>query len=442
MTSNVTFQHVPEQAYQPSRRHFLKRFAGGVAAAGLLPAFGFSGDRRARGTLAQQVGRLAPGQVGDEDFWRLVKDQFPLRPGLILMNAANLCPSPYPVAETVFHYTRDIDADASSQNRGKFKDLHEAALEALARYMGADTDEVVITRNTSEGNNLVIAGLDLGAGDEVVLWDQNHPSNNVAWDVRAQRHGFTVKHVATPADPQSSDDLIEPFAEALTANTRVLSFSHVSNVSGVGLPAKALCAIARERGILTLIDGAQTFGVHQINLHEIGCDFYTGSAHKWFLGPKEGGLLYVRRERVDVLWPSVVGVGWEKAREQGARKFGTMGQRDDAMLAAVGKTVEFLETIGNDRIEARVRELAAALKDLIREHLPQAEFRTPLSAELSGGVVIFTLPDVDFRAAFASLYEEHHIGCAVMGGNLRLCPHIYNTMDEVERVVEVVKGLA
>ena len=442
MTSNEAFQHVPPEAYQPSRRRFLRRFAGGVAGAGLLPAFGFLGHRKPLDALAQRAARLAPGQVGDEDFWRMVKDQFPLRPGLILMNAANLCPSPYPVAETVFHYTRDVNADASFQNRGKFNDLHEAALEALARYMGTDADEVVITRNTSESNNLVIAGLDLKTGDEVVLWDQNHPTNNVAWDVRAQRYGFTVKRVETPADPQSADDLIEPFAEAMTANTRVLSFSHVSNVSGVGLPARELCALARERDILTLIDGAQTFGSHQVDLHDVGCDFYTGSAHKWFLGPKEGGLLYVRRERVDALWPSVVGVGWEQARERGARKFGTMGQRDDAMLAAVGKAVDFLETIGNARIEARVRALATAIKTRVREHFPQATFRTPFEPELSGGVVIFNVPEVDFRAAFASLYEEHHLGCALRGDNLRLCPHIYNTMDEVERVVEVVKGLA
>lgn len=103
-----------------------------------------------------------------------MKDQFPLRPGLILMNAANLCPSPYPVSGAVFQFTHDVDADASFQNRGKFNDLHEAALEALGRYMGADADEVVITRNTSEGNNMVIAGLDLDAGDEVVLYEKHH----------------------------------------------------------------------------------------------------------------------------------------------------------------------------------------------------------------------------------------------------------------------------
>ena len=440
MTPNIPFQHVPDEAYRPSRRRFLKRFAGGMAAAGLLPAFGFTGS----GSFAARVASWAPGAARDEAFWRLVKDQFPLRPGLILMNAANLCPSPYPVSDAVFQFTHDVDADASFQNRGKFNDLHGAVLEALGRYMGADADEVVITRNTSEGNNLVIAGLDLGAGDEVVLWDQNHPSNNVAWDVRAQRYGFTVKRVATPAMPQGPDDLMAPFAEALTANTRVLSFSHVSNVSGVALPAKALCAMARERGILTLIDGAQTFGVHQISLHELGCDFYTGSAHKWFLGPKEGGLLYVRRERAGDLWPSVVSVGWEQAREQGARKFGTLGQRDDAMLVAVGKTVEFLETIGNAHIEARVRDLAAALKAGVQEHVPQAHFHTPLDPDLSGGVVIFGLPGVDLRAAFMPLYEEYHIGCAVMGSDepfIRFCPHIYNTMEEVDRVVEVIQGM-
>jgi len=444
MTPDVFFQHVPETACRPSRRHFLKRLAGGMTAASVLPA-GFSRGSATSDTLARRGGPGASGAGGDEDYWRLVKDQFPLRPGLILMNAANLCPSPYPVAEAVFRFTRDVDADASFQNRGKFNDLHEAALEALARYMGADADEVVITRNTSEGNNLIVAGVDLRAGDEVVLWDQNHPSNNVAWDVRAQRYGFTVKRVATPVDARTPDDLIVPFASVLSEHTRVLSFSHVSNVSGVALPAATLCAIARDRGIFTLIDGAQTFGVHQVDLHSVGCDAYTGSAHKWFLGPKEAGLLYVRRERVGDVWPSVVGVGWEAARERGARKFGTLGQRDDAMLAAVGQTVAFLETLGNARIEARVRALAAALKEKIREHVPQAVFRTPLDPALSGGVVVFNLPGVDLDRAFTTLYEQHHVGCAVMHGDfagVRFCPHVYNTMAEVERVVEVVSGLA
>ena len=388
--------------------------------------------------------RSAIGHSDDEALWQLVREQFAIRPGFTLMNAANLCPSPFPVSDAVVRYTRDIDTDASLQNRAKFDGMYEWASEALARYMGADADEVVITRNTTEGNNVVVSGADLRRGDEVVLWDQNHPSNNVSWDVQARRRGFTVIRVTTPIDPKSTYDLTAPFAEALTERTRVLSFSHVSNVSGVALPAKELCAIASERGILTLVDGAQTFGSHVVNLHELGCDCYTGSAHKWFLGPKEGGILYVRRERAPEIWPLMVGVAWEERHALGARRFSTLGQRDDANHAAVGRTVEFLETIGNVPIEARVRSLATALKAAVAERIPAAEVLTPTGPVFSGGVVVFTVPGADLQAAFDRLYADHQVGCALMGTEkqyLRFCPHIYNSMDEVHRVVEAVRSL-
>ncbi len=377
----------------------------------------------------------------DEALWRLVRDQFPLRPGFILMNAANLCPSPFPVSDAVVQYTRDIDADASFQNRAKFSALYDEAISALARYMHARNDELVLVRNTTEGNNVVINGLDLGPGDEVVLWDQNHPSNNVAWDVQAHRRGFAVRRVTTPVAPASRDELVGVFADVLTSRTRVLSFSHLSNVTGVELPATALCGLARERGIWTHIDGAQTFGVHVVDLHAIGCDSYAGSAHKWFLGPKEGGLLYVRHQRAAELWPSVVGVGWEEAQDQGAGRFGTLGQRDDAMLAAMGRTVEFLEIIGNANIDARVRLLANTLKEGVRTHVPGAQLLTPIDPALSGGVVLFTVRGMDMERAFEMLYERHGIGCALMGETIRFCPHIYNPMDDVHRVVEAVQSL-
>lgn len=380
----------------------------------------------------------------DEAYWQMVKAQFPLRAGLTIMNAANLCPSPYPVIDAVTGLTRDVDSDASFQNRGKFAELRERSREALAGYLGADPAEIAITRNTSEGNNTVINGLTLGRGDAVVIWDQNHPTNNVAWDVRAERYGFTVRRVHTPVSPQSDDDLIAPFAEALTPDTRLLGFSHVSNVSGVGLPAGQLCALARARGILTLVDGAQTFGASQVRLHEMGCDFYTGSAHKWLMGPKEAGVLYVRADRIADLWPSDVGVGWEAALRQGARKFETLGQRDDAAVAAMGTAVDFHNTIGPANVEHRIRSLASAIKQGLRERLSAALFHTPFADQHSAGVVVFTVPGVNPREIFNQLYSEHSIACAAMGGDfagVRLSPHIYNTMEDVNRVLEVVPAL-
>ena len=425
------------------RRRFLTTLVGGVAATAAAPGAHGSSIPVGR-SLAGLRRSLKSSDPADEKYWELVKEQFSLRPGLILMNAANLCPSPYVVVDAVSRLTGDVDADASFQNRAKFTGLREAGRQTLAAYLGADPDEIAITRNTSEGNNTVVNGLTLGSGDEVAIWNQNHPTNNVSWDVRSERYGFTVVRVSTPASPQSSDDLIRVFADALTPRTRVLSFSHVSNVSGVALPAKQLCALARERGILTLVDGAQTFGAVRVSLHDIGCDFYTGSAHKWFVGPKEAGILYVRRGQIDNLWPSDVGVGWDAALLHGAQKFENLGQRDDAAVAAMGTAADFHNTIGIDQVEERVRALAERVKTSVAERLPNAHFFTPRERGLSAGVVVFAIPGVATSDLYSALYGEHDIGCAAMHDEfegLRISPHIYNTMEQVDRVVDAIARL-
>jgi len=378
---------------------------------------------------------------GDEAYWERVKGQFSLAPGLILMNAANLCPSPYPVQESVFSHTRDVNGDPSFQNRGKFGALKEEARLALAEYVGASPSEIAITRNTSEGNNSVVNGLDLGAGDEVVLWDQNHPTNNISWDVRARRWGFAVRRVSTPAGSEDAEELLDSFLTAVTNRTRVLSFSHVSNSSGVGIPARELCRVARERGVLTLVDGAQTFGALDLDLHDMGCDFFTGSSHKWFMGPKEAGIMYVREESQERLWPTHVGVGWEGAEGNGAQKFENMGQRDDAAVVSMATAAAFHEAIGPAVVQERVRDLASAVKQGLTEAIPGVRFHTPLAPTLSAGVVVFSLPGGAHREVFQGVYENYNLGCAAMGGEfdgIRLSPHIYNTRAEVGAAVAAI----
>jgi selenocysteine lyase/cysteine desulfurase len=370
-----------------------------------------------------------------------VKEQFPLAPGLVLLNAANLCPSPYPVQEAVFECTRDVDRDPSFQNREKYGTMKEEARAALAGYVGASPDEIAITRNTSEGNNAVVNGLDLRAGDEVVIWDQNHPTNNVSWEVRAQRWGFTVKRVATPQGARSAAELAEPFLEAMGPRTRVLAFSHLSNVSGILLPAAELCRAARERGALTLVDGAQTFGALSLDLRALGCDFFTGSSHKWLMGPKEAGLMYVRAGSMDRLWPSDVGVGWETAVTRGAQKFDNLGQRDDAAVVSMATAAAYHQALGPGAVEARIRYLATAALEALASRFPGVRLHTPSAAELRGGVAVFALPGVDHDALYRSVYRTHRVACAAMHGEfegIRFSPHVYNTLDQVEAAVEAV----
>jgi len=295
-------------------------------------------------------------------------------------------------------------------------------------------------RNTSEANSTVITGLDLGPGDEVLLWSENHPTNNVAWDVQADQRGFTVKRVDTPKDPESPEQLEAIFRSALTKRTRVLALSHLSNYSGVLLPVERLSRLARERGIFVLVDGAQTWGALDVDVHAMGCDAFTASAHKWLCGPKEAGVLYLRRNRIDDVAPQTVAFGWseEHARgEHGARKFETLGQRDDACLASVAPAVQFHLDIGPARIDARVRELATALKTGLHE--AGVPLRTPVSEAVTGGVCTVSIPPERRRAL---VFELDALGIAGSpAGGLRLCPHVYNTAEHIDRAIRAVATL-
>lgn len=414
-----------------SRRSFLKEIAAGAA---LLPA-AFE-TAHARESLAET-------SADGEAYWQLVRAQFSFTEEKVPMNAANLCPSSRAVSERVSELTADIDRDCSFQNRSKFNQLREASRDKVAKQMGVSSDEIALVRNTSEANNTINNGLSLEEGDEVLLWNQNHPTNNVAWDVRAARFGLSIRRVSTPKHPASAQELMDTFTSAFTDKTKVLSITHVSNVSGIKLPAKDIVEAAHARGIYVHVDGAQSWGALDVNLREMGCDSYTGSAHKWFMGPKEAGLLYVKAENIPRIWPNVVAPGWGDDVDPdptGARKFESLGQRDDACLAAVGTTVDFHNSIGAARVEARMTELATALKAGIAN--AGLSLVTPQDPELSGGVCI-TMVEGDrgrSREVMNQLYQEHGIAGAPTGG-LRLCPHVYNTMEHVERALAGVKAI-
>ncbi len=351
------------------------------------------------------------------------------------MNAANLCPSPRRVADAVTRYTALIDSDPSFQNRARFAPILEETRAGVARQLGVSADEIALLRNTSEANNVISAGLDLGPGDEVLLWDQNHDSNGVAWDVRAKRHGFSVQRVGVTNTPESVDDLLAPFVQAMNPRTRVLSVTHISNVSGVRLPAAELGRICRERGIHLHIDGAQTWGAEATDLRAMACDSFSASAHKWFMGPKEVGMLYVREAAQERVWPAVISYGWGADTEsdlRGARKYEALGQRDDAALAALREAVALHETLGPAQVEAHMRALATRLKEGLLES--GMDLLTPLAPQFSSGVCIASVPAGQRTRLFEGLYQQHGIIGAPTGG-LRLCPHIYNTVEHVDRAV-------
>ena len=421
-----------------SRRDFA-RFVALSGTATLLPTRAFA-DQEALESLGYSARPLPPTPAEpDEKFWRDVRSRFLIPRDLAFLNAANLCPMSLPVIEAIEKNTRGYEVDPSPEVRSVLLHAREDARKLLADALRVTTDELVLTRNTTEGNNFVSSGLTLGAGDEVVVSADNHPSNLTAWRQKGARFGFSVVTVPTPPHHPGSDGYVDSFVKVFTPKTKVLAVTYVSSNSGDVLPVAALCRAARERGVLSLVDGAQAFGVIDVNLSDVKPDFFTGSMHKWPCGPKEKGVLYVNKAIQDRLAPTIYGVYGGAGGI--SRTFEAEGQRDDASLAAVVTALDFQATIGRDVIERRARSLAQHLMRELQK-LDGVQLWTDPSPDRSAQIVIFEPGSLDPRKLGDALTKERIVvtvrGATGSNPGLRASPHFYNTMDDIDRFVGTI----
>jgi selenocysteine lyase/cysteine desulfurase len=420
------FENVHKSIYDDgmSRRTFMGMAAGAVGLAFSPAPLAFSKT-----------------QPSVENSWQKVRDMFTFSEGTIPMNAANLCPSFASVAEKVFAMTRNLNSDVSFVNRSKFSVLLEEARGKVASHLKVDHNDVALVRNTTEANCIINNGFPLGPGDEVLLWTENHATNNEAWDIRQRRYKFEIKRVKLPwTVPPSKKDIVAFFRKHIKAGkTKLFTFTEVSNVSGLKLPAKELCAMAHEQGVYVHVDGAQSWGALDVDLKDMDCDSFAASSHKWFCGPKETGILYVKKKQATKIWPNTFGYTGHITVEldlPDARRFETLGQRDDAAISAVIDTVDIHQALGTDQIEKRVAHLAGLLKQGLKK--AGAKLVTPESKDFSHGVVIMEIPEKHRGAVVDMLYKKYGIAGSTTGG-LRLCPHIYNTESHIERAIAGVK---
>jgi isopenicillin-N epimerase len=413
-----------------NRRDFARLFAVGGSAALLgHPAVATAQPARL------SARHLRPGDVD----WAAVRAQFRMPEELSVMNAANLCPSPAHILQEVFDDTAHLDREPTPSYRRGILGAKETTRDLLAAHLRVTPEEILITRNTSEANNWVSNGLDLGPGDEVLIFSDNHPSNNTAWKRKGERFGYSVREVAHVDPHPGHEYYLEAFEAAITPRTRVMTFMHLSNTSGDLFPIAELCAMAHGRGVMTLIDGAQSLGLMDVDLSVVQPDFYSGSAHKWPCGPKETGVLYVNARVHDRFWPSSYSA-YAGSRGLSSTHEG-MGQRDTPALRAFGSQLRFLQSIGQAEIEARSRELATmAVEEL--SAIDGVHMWTPREANLRAAVVTFRPGELDPRRTLAAL-EEDGIVAASRGGDdrpgIRFSPHFYNVETDIERGVAAIR---
>lgn len=326
----------------------------------------------------------------------------------------------------------------------------EQARARVAGMLGCQADEVALNGNATDGVNLVAFGLTWQPGDEVVISDQEHPAMNVPWYTLARRIGLRVRRFAIPPDGDP-DETIARIAAQVTPRTRLIGASHVSHQTGVRTPARAICAFARERGILSLIDGAQAVGVMPIDVREIGCDFYASNGHKWLCSPKGIGFWYGRYDLLERMEPAYVGAGstdYDVTRPErtdlvaGARRF-EYGSRGHALYAGLTAAIDYLEDLGWEAIWAHQRRMADYLKRQVQSR--GWPLLTPLAWERSAGLCAFRVPgrpDVD--ALYQELIDERRIYAQRTPSlqSLRISTAYFTSREDIDALLAALDTLA
>jgi len=369
------------------RRGFLSSFAGLASSASALglPA-------RWNALLEQEPPKLPDNALygsNEEEYWAGWRKQFLIPSDEVYLNNGTVGSCPLPVLRAVFDGYNDTEKMAQNDPEdypiwgyGAWNEFRDP----LAEFAGCTRDELALVRNATEANSYIANGLDMKPGDEVLMTDQEHPGGEHPWNLRAKRYGMVVKKITLPKPVPNAAAVLNLINDAITPRTRVLFFSHITTVTGVVLPAKELCALARSKGILSAVDGAHVVGMMRLNLHELGCDMYTSSPHKWLQAPKGSGFLYVRDEVIDRLWNTIVTAGWDEPKLR-AERFQRIGSSNVPALWGMRAAVELANQIGMERIERRHRQMADhILKEMVQR-----------------GAESWTSPDPALRCAIASV---------------------------------------
>jgi isopenicillin-N epimerase len=420
-----------------NRRNFMRRLGGSMALGGALAEI--AGDRAQASLLRLQS--AAGASTSDDEYWARVRAEFLLDPHVAYLNNGTLGPTPRPVLYTLIERYQKMASDTGDENRRE-RDLAEDVRKRAAVFINAGDDEIALTHNTTEGMSFISNGLDLKQGDEIIMTFHEHPGGFHPWALKAKRHGVVIKQIKFPLPLPDPATVLNLFNDAITPRTRVISFSHTTYQTGTMMPARQICALARSKGVLSLVDAAHPLGQMAIDMKAIGADYYAMSPHKWLDAPTGTGLLYMRRESQDRVWPTMGTTGWDDPK-LGAARFDRHSQRAWPLVLAFGAALDFQNAIGRDRIEKRVRMLHARLREKVAP-LPGVKVYTSPHPELSCALLGFSFPAIKNQDIVDTLLARHDTYIRTIEYDLnavRVSTHHYNTEQQVDRLVEGLQDI-
>jgi selenocysteine lyase/cysteine desulfurase len=425
-----------------NRRNFVKQLGlmAGAFSANSLFNQAHAAEFEHLNLLKQDVS--AKDLAMDEDYWSIIQQSYTTSPAIINLNNGGVSPSPRIVQDAVERFNKMTNEGPSYYMWRILDQGREPLRYKLAQLAGADPEEIAVNRNATEALNTVIFGLDLKAGDEVIGTKQDYPNMINAWRQRAEREGIVYKQISFQFPIENDDEIVAGFEKAITPKTKIIHITHIINWIGQILPVKKITAMAKKHGIETIVDGAHSFGLLDYNVPELGCDYFGTSLHKFLSAPIGSGMLWIKKEKIEKIWPLVCN---DKPRGTDIRKFETLGTRSFPIEQGIGEAVNFQNGMGSKRKEERIRYLKNYWATRV-QNIPKVKIHTSFKDEYACaicGVSVEGMTPGALDSALFSNYKIHTVG--IVWENIscvRITPHVYTRIQELDKLVMAIDSIA
>jgi len=428
---------------QNSRRSFLKQLGGITGAAIVANSFFDPRMIKKVEAAAAKIAHLSPTEAAtDEDFWFQVQQAFSTTRGIINLNNGGVSPQPKVVQDAFVRYNEFSNEAPARTMWNVLGPRRETIRAKLAELGGCSPEEIAIVRNTTEALETIIFGLDMRRGDEVLTTNQDYPSMMRAWHQREKREGVVVKTVSIPTPPDNVSEITKALEKGITKKTRVIMVSHIIFLTGQITPVFEICDMAHDRGIEVILDAAHSFAHLDFKIPDLSCDYFGTSLHKWLCAPFGTGMLWVKKDKIEKLWPLFAP---EYPKSNDIRKFEALGTRSFPAELGIGEAIHFHNGIGSKRKEERLRFLKNYWAEKVSK-FPNVKMVTSLQPVQSCGLGNFCIEGIEPGKICDYLFKTHRIYTVPISHEefkgVRVTPHVYTTLNELDFFIEVVEKIA